>query len=181
MPDWTAYVRRNLSLPGLRPEHEEEIVEDLAQQLEQAYEEALHGGADESQAQALACQHISDWSVLAKALAEQHKGELAPLHRWQQRVQNQDAERGNRFVWPHGLSLDFLYGLRVMLKNPVSDNVGGVKLVWSVLLRALEEERHFALVEGSAVPTQARLVIVVRSGTRSDPAVSSIRYCDHDY
>ena len=39
--------------------------------------------------------------------------------------------------------------------NRVSDNVGGVKLIPSELLRALEQERHFALVE--EVPFQPRL------------------------
>jgi len=39
--------------------------------------------------------------------------------------------------------------------NRVSDNVGRVKQIWGVLLRALEEERHFALVE--EVPFQPRL------------------------
>ncbi len=42
------------------------------------------------------------------------------------------------------------------------------------------EERHFALVEAVAVafavalPTKARLVIGSRSGTQSDPCVSSV-------
>jgi hypothetical protein len=42
------------------------------------------------------------------------------------------------------------------------------------------EERHFALVEGFAVavafalPTKARLVIGSRSGTQSDPCISSV-------
>ena len=38
----------------------------------------------------------------------------------------------------------------------VSDNVGGVKHFLSVLVRALRRARHFALVEGSAIPTKAR-------------------------
>src|SRR5271157_6068272 len=38
------------------------------------------------------------------------------------------------------------------------------------------EERHFALVEGFAfaLPTKARLVICFRSGTQSDPCISSV-------
>jgi len=41
-------------------------------------------------------------------------------------------------------------------ENRVSDNVGGVKHFLSILLRALRRARHFALVEGSAIPTKAR-------------------------
>jgi hypothetical protein len=45
-----------------------------------------------------------------------------------------------------------------LLKNRLSDNVGGVKNFSSTLQHALGEERHFALVEAVAfaLPTQAR-------------------------
>jgi len=42
------------------------------------------------------------------------------------------------------------------MKNRLSDNVGGVKHFLGVLVRALRGARHFALVEGSAIPTKAR-------------------------
>ena len=38
------------------------------------------------------------------------------------------------------------------MKHRLSDNVGGVKQLLSIPIRALGEERHFALVE-MAVPT----------------------------
>ena len=43
-----------------------------------------------------------------------------------------------------------------LTKTGVSDNVGAVKHFLSVLTRALRRARHFALVEGSAIPTKAR-------------------------
>jgi hypothetical protein len=42
-----------------------------------------------------------------------------------------------------------------LTKNRLSDNVGGVKQLLSILIRALGEERHFALVEWPYQP-QAR-------------------------
>src|SRR6266568_2153918 len=56
----------------------------------------------------------------------------------------------------------------------VSYNVGGVKYFSSILLHALVEERHFALVEKVPCPTKARSQSVFRSGTRSDPCISSV-------
>src|SRR6266851_1003302 len=56
----------------------------------------------------------------------------------------------------------------------VSDNVVPVKHFLSVLTRALRRARHFALVEGSAIPTQGPLVIVSGQETRSDPSISSV-------
>src|SRR5215472_1660203 len=55
----------------------------------------------------------------------------------------------------------------------------GVKQYLSTLLYALEEERHFALVVGLRFPTRARFESF-GSGTRSDPAISSITHCDQD-
>src|SRR5215472_10468691 len=43
------------------------------------------------------------------------------------------------------------------------------------------EERHFALVDGFALPTVGSLRNRFRSGTQSDPCISSTRNCDHDY
>jgi hypothetical protein len=67
------------------------------------------------------------------------------------------------------------------LKNRVSDNVGGVKFFLITLRRAPGEERHFALVDGFALPTVGSPRNRFRSGTQSDPCISSIRTCDHDY
>jgi hypothetical protein len=67
------------------------------------------------------------------------------------------------------------------VKNRLSDNVGGVKHFSRTLQRALGEERHFALVEWFAFSNPGSLVISLRSGTRSDPCISSVSNCDHDY
>ena len=48
MPDWSSYVREHLSLPGCSPERESQIVEELADQLGEAYEEALQSGVGET-------------------------------------------------------------------------------------------------------------------------------------
>src|SRR5450432_3795325 len=61
-----------------------------------------------------------------------------------------------------------------LLKHRLSNNVGGVKHFLSTQQHALEEERHFALVEGVPYPTKTRSQSVFRSGTQSDPCISSI-------
>src|SRR5438094_9076068 len=55
-----------------------------------------------------------------------------------------------------------------------------VKHFLSELIRALRRERHFALVGRCARPTKARSQsFEVR--TQSDPCISSVSNCDHDY
>jgi hypothetical protein len=68
----------------------------------------------------------------------------------------------------------------VGVKSSISNNVGGVKQFSSALRHALGEERHFALVEGCAFKPKARSQSL-RSGTQSDPTISSITNRDHDY
>jgi len=58
-------------------------------------------------------------------------------------------------------------------KIAISNNVGGVKRVSGTLRRALENERHFALVEICQSNPKARSQSL-RSGTQSDPTISSI-------
>src|SRR5271169_6765286 len=60
-----------------------------------------------------------------------------------------------------------------LLQHRLSDNVGGVKHILSIPLRALGEERHFALVE-MAVPTTGSLVIVFQVQTFG-PTHASLR------
>ncbi len=64
--------------------------------------------------------------------------------------------------------------------NRLSDNVGSVKLVLSVLRPALGEERHFALDEGCC-SNQGLARDPCGSGTRSDPSISSVTHCDHTH
>jgi hypothetical protein len=64
--------------------------------------------------------------------------------------------------------------------NRLSDNVGSVKVFATTLLHALEQERHFALVDGFAVPSKARIVIV-QVGNSVRPMHLFGRNCAHDY
>jgi len=60
-----------------------------------------------------------------------------------------------------------------LLKDPLSNNVGGVKTFSSTRLHPLRFERHFALAE----VCQTNLGLVsngFRSNTQSDPTLSSI-------
>ncbi len=64
----------------------------------------------------------------------------------------------------------------------LSDNVGGVKQLLSDLSHALVEERYFALVEMARTYSTASLVIFFQvQNFRSDPCISSVSHCDHDY
>ncbi len=67
-PDWNAYVRRNLPELGLSPERENEIASELADQLSQAWQEALDAGLGEAEAAHRARSYVRDWAALAAEL-----------------------------------------------------------------------------------------------------------------
>jgi len=65
-------------------------------------------------------------------------------------------------------------------KIAISNNVGGVKRISGTLQRALENERHFALVDYLPRPTKGSLAIVaVKNSVRPNHLFD--HNCDHDY
>src|SRR5262245_12025819 len=67
--NWRRYVRAHLPALDLTAEREAEIVEELAQQLEAAYEGARARGAGEAEAQHSAESEISDWPAFASTVS----------------------------------------------------------------------------------------------------------------
>src|SRR6266700_1595585 len=99
LPDWEQLVRAKLPGLHLRPERENEIVAELALEIEQVYAEAISGGATEPEAMRRAQNHLGDWQSLAARI--------------------DTAERGSRRAdWSAGALHDVRYALRAMRKNP---------------------------------------------------------------
>src|SRR5678815_86416 len=68
MPDWRAYVRKNLKLDRANAADEAVVIEELAQQLNDAYMEGIDHGLSPDEAERQAKLHITDWSSLAEML-----------------------------------------------------------------------------------------------------------------
>ena len=120
MPDWNEYVRRNLSLPELTREREDEIREDLARQFEQAYRDALSHGATEDKAAAHARSHVPDWeSFISDVYRSERRHARSRLANWQEQSL-EPSRKGERMMgkWISDLRHDVLYGLRMLRKNP---------------------------------------------------------------
>ncbi|HVN08973.1 MAG TPA: ABC transporter permease [Patescibacteria group bacterium] len=118
MPDWKQYVRKNLRASNLRPEREAEIVDDLAQQLEEAYGDALKRGLTESEAETVARQHISDWKALAHDLQNSPRLAVPLAQNLGNRLEDAAADGRRWAAWFAGVSHDLLYSVRLIRKNP---------------------------------------------------------------
>jgi putative ABC transport system permease protein len=102
---------------------EQEIVEELALQLEQAFNEALAAGTTSAQAEARAENQIPDWTALAREIrrAEQPVTEQIVERipqNWHLAMQEQNFRKrrgGNMFA---DLFQDLRYALRMLRKSP---------------------------------------------------------------
>jgi hypothetical protein len=68
MPDWRGYVRERLPAISCPPEREAEIIEEVAQQLQDVYASALRTGASREEAELRAAAEVPDWRALARDL-----------------------------------------------------------------------------------------------------------------
>ena len=66
--NWRQYVRSQLPPLDVAAERENEIVEELAVQLESTYERARERGANDDEARQLALSEIPDWAAFARTL-----------------------------------------------------------------------------------------------------------------
>ena len=68
MPDWKPEIRVRLASLKLEPARESEIVEELAQHLEDRYQELLVHGTSEKEAYSRALSELSESELLAREL-----------------------------------------------------------------------------------------------------------------
>jgi ABC-type antimicrobial peptide transport system permease subunit len=106
MPDWSDEIRQRLATLGLDPTRESDIVEELAQHLNDRYSELLAGGASDDEASTSARAELSD--SLANELRK-----LAP-----EATKNPVVlGSGTSSNLLGGLWHDFRYGARMIRKN----------------------------------------------------------------
>jgi putative ABC transport system permease protein len=109
MPDWKAEIRRQLAGLKLAPTREAEIIEELAQHLDDRYEQSVGGGATKEEAYQAALLELTESDLLVQE-----------LRRVERPVQQEPVVPGaqRRMNMLGDFSQDLGYGLRMLLKNP---------------------------------------------------------------
>src|SRR5712692_6066833 len=79
MPDWKKIVREKLTPLPLENRRQEEIIEELAQQLESACEDARASGASEPEALRQSLAQFGDWEMLRREICRAVEGDDLPV------------------------------------------------------------------------------------------------------
>ena len=106
--DWEPHVRPRLSSLRLSPTREHEIVEELAQHLEDRWRELVAGGASEADATRLALAEFRDGNLLARYVAP-----LRQAHTPASITPGAPTGFGLRGVWQ-----DLRYAMRMLRRQP---------------------------------------------------------------
>jgi putative ABC transport system permease protein len=109
MPDWNKEIRQQLAGLKLAPARESEIVEELAQHLDDRYQELLAGGTSDADAERVTLAELSENELFARELQKvERTTPLEPIVIGSNRRTNMVAD-----IWK-----DLRYGFRMLLKKP---------------------------------------------------------------
>jgi len=108
MPDWKPLVRERLATLRLDPSREHEILEELAEHLDQRYEELLREGCGEAEARRTSLDELVEPDVLAEY--------MRPLK--QAHVPEPIAPGTPRSALLGDLWQDLRYGIRTLRRQP---------------------------------------------------------------
>src|SRR5689334_1743253 len=108
MPDWNEEIRRRMARLKLAPTRESEIAEELAQHLDDRYQELLAEGASDTEAQRQSLAELSENDLFSELRRVEHKTSSEPIVTGTNRRINMFVD-----IWN-----DLRFGTRMLLKRP---------------------------------------------------------------
>jgi predicted permease len=113
MRDWHAYVRERLHLHAVKPDREQDVIDDLAVLLDEAHRDAVARGLSEVDAVAAAEAHITDWDGLSRQVAQSRRLRLPTLARLETRSADAAVDGDRHAGLLTGLLQDLRFAVRL--------------------------------------------------------------------
>jgi putative ABC transport system permease protein len=177
--DFAAYVRKQLPPLGLDPHREAEIVEELAQQMEQTWDAAHAAGADTASAERAAHAVVADWAVLARDVVDAERSRGARVARRVARpVLDEPGLEGRAGQVLRDAWQDARYGLRWLGRHPgftaaalltLTLTIGATSAIFSLVNAVLLAPLPFPAPERLLVVSQAAPAIGLPASPFSPP------------
>jgi putative ABC transport system permease protein len=151
--DWRAYVRRRLPSLDIPAGREAEIVEELALQLEAAYDRARGAGTSHADALARAESEVPDWHTLADTLLQVERPVAARLPARLRASADAPVAGAGRGSLLTDLVQDIRYAVRSFLRAPrftvpavlaLALGVGATSAIFSVIRGVMLEPLPYA-------------------------------------
>jgi putative ABC transport system permease protein len=118
MPDWKQLVWERLPDLRLVAEREQEIIEEIAQQMEETYNEAIARGATESEAESDIMVQFADWNSLAQEIRRAECPAAGMLDRMPKAMTEHRLRKRRGGNMLADLAHDVRFGFRLLRKNP---------------------------------------------------------------
>jgi putative ABC transport system permease protein len=120
MRDWKSYLRERLSLPEMKGHRDDRAISELADHLEDLYQEALARGASEAEAEAEIEQWLGDTDRTADELIRSEPAHRrAQLNRWASGREERMRSKGGRWTTVADVARDLRFALRALARRPL--------------------------------------------------------------
>jgi predicted permease len=133
MRDWKSYLRERLSLPAMTGHRDERAISELADHLEDLYDEARSRGASEEEAEAEIERYLGDTEVAARELIRGEPARRrARINRWAERREENLRGRGGRWTVAADAVRDLRFAARALGRRPLFSAVVVVVLALGI-------------------------------------------------
>jgi len=167
MPNWKTFLHTHLDLPEMTRHLDQRAVDEMADHLEDIYQEALARGSTEEQAMALVREWIGDPEEAAKDILSAEPNRLrARANRWAEGGEERMRQRGGALAGVADVLRDLRAAARALARQPVFT---GVVVLVVIRLRTTASPMPASVLPGTSRTSQKTVSLKIWGCSHLDP------------